>query len=153
MAKVIKNQVVKSSPVVENPFENMFGETNFNLPNDIKKDLEDKGLIGRWVNIKTLSNHGGYHPKGWAVYKRDQEKTPANNIWGADPDGYVRRGADLVLAVKPKSEVERHKNWLKHQADLHSVKNQKKQDREMLKAVIKEGGLQDHVSLTEGYED
>jgi len=123
------------------------------LPLDVKKELEDNGLVARWVDAKQMKEWEGYHRSGWQVYRR-----PENVImkmkedgprFGRDPDGFVRRGT-LILAAKTKEENERHKQHLARRARTYSSQHRKQQADE-LRQQARAGGL--NTTIVDSYED
>ena len=134
-------------------FDPGFNIDPYALSDDLKKELDDKGFVGRFVNIEFMKRNGGYHPRGWRPYKRETlEDSEYTSLFGRDQDGYVRRG-ESILAVKTKEEVERHKAYLAHQAQLCSHKNYMKKSKQEMKDRIRSQGLQDHVKVLDGYEE
>jgi hypothetical protein len=114
--------------------------------------LEAKGYVGRFVSIKTLEAYGGQHPRGWRPYKREQNQSSTDFFFGKDPDGYTRRG-DLVLAVKTKEDVTRHRALLEQEAKALSVSRLSKRRNEEFKQFVKDAGMNDYVSVKDGYDD
>src|SRR5258708_38384611 len=68
------------------------------LTADVKKELEEQGLVPRFVNAKQLTEMGGYHAKGWRVYQRPHKDKASGTIdsegslMGNDPNVFIRRG-------------------------------------------------------------
>lgn len=132
-----------------------FAISNFAVPADIEAFLEKEGLAPRYVNIETVRGYGGIHPKGWIPFKLPEEirKARGGDIFGADPDGFLRKG-DLVLAYKKKEAAEHHRAWLDQEAEDNRVNNVRKKNIEQLKDQIKDSGLSDYISVNqESYED
>lgn len=107
------------------------------VSDDLKKEIADKGLEYRWVDAKKMINEGNFHRAHWTVYKRDKVN---NDIlsWklGNDPEGIIRRGS-VVLAVRPKTQGDRHRTLLAQKAARQSgdlSKVQAETLREMAKA-------------------
>lgn len=110
----------KAEPLLRE--DDLFGNM-LKLDPVLETELKEKGLEGRFVDAKKLYEAGGYHPKGWVVYKR----TPTSDTigsnefkFGSDPDGIVRRGS-LILAVKTKEQAEKHREFLRRKAALQST--------------------------------
>lgn len=141
----------KQNPVKVFTTDDVFGN-NLSLPPEVAEDFKKKGWVPRWIDAQQLHGRGGYHPKGWVVYRRsfDQSATIKSDDmkWGNDPDGVVRRGS-LILAYKTKEKADEHRGFLKQRANLHS-QNQKSQADE-LRAMAREGGLE--TKIHEGYEE
>jgi hypothetical protein len=128
-----------------------FARNNFDIDASLKKELDEKGLIPRWVNIKQMENYGGYHPKGWVPYKRESI-SDTEKLFGNSTDGYLRRG-DTVLAVKKKEDVDKHRAYLRNEAKSSSVKELTKRTKKDFKDMIKSAGMQDSIKVNEGYDD
>lgn len=130
-----------------------FATSNFDISPDIKQVLQKEGLEGRYVNIKRLQDLGGVSQKGWVPYKipKEVQEKRAANLFGSDPDGFVRRG-DLVLAVKKKEDAEHHRAWLRQEASDNRVNNGmiRKKEQE-LKDMIKDFGIEKVVKVIGGY--
>lgn len=117
--------------------EEVFGN-NREIPPDVKKELDSKGLEGRWLSAKMVYENNGYHKSGWQVYRREKSDIldGAFKAFG-DPDGLVRRG-DTILGVKTKEMAEKHRSYLRQQADAQSMANVKKRHVEELRNIAKE---------------
>ena len=115
------------------------------LSPELKKELADQGLEGRFINAKQLYDFQGYHPKGWVPYKRKVSDTlnSTDFIKGSDPSGIIRRG-DCILATKSVAQAEKHRQFLQQKADREKghTKDVAKALRSMgapLNAVVDEG--------------
>ncbi len=117
MSKAIKNG---KQPLSQRPSpgrisaEDAFGGGTFDIPADIRADMDAKGLEPRWLNAAKVYKNQGYHEKGWIVY-RNAELT-GGIAFGKDPDGVVRRG-DCILGYKPKEQHQKHKAFLTQQRE------------------------------------
>lgn len=133
----------------ESTTEDIFGN-QLALPDGVKKELADQGLVGRWVNAKTLYANQGYHPKGWVPYKRKASDTIESKdfLTGNDPSGIVRRG-DCILAVKKMEDVQKHRSYLRGKADRYTRFNKEK--AEELRMIARETGLNNVIQ--EGYDE
>ena len=82
----------------------------FDIPPAIKKELDEKGLEGRWINSIRYQRDYGYHKSGWRAYKSDRKLNPGSFDFGegVDSEGFIRRG-DLILAVKNKEAQAKHR--------------------------------------------
>lgn len=134
----------KSAPAGMNTVtDDIFGNP-LALPPAIEKELESKGLVGRFVSAKLLHANQGYHPKGWKAYKLDKAATVegVEFKFGSDPDGLVRRG-DCILAVKTVEEHAKHKAWLQDKANRYKgyTKGKKKELQDLAQAA----GAHSHV--------
>jgi hypothetical protein len=129
--------------------EDIFGNT-LGLDPSIIKALKAKGLAYRFVSAAKLQQNAGYHERGWTPIKRkDIEGYGTLDTFGADPEGYVRRG-DLVLAVRPQALNDKHKAYIAQEANRgnHSQKSQAKELREFVKNSGAEG-----ITVIEGYDE
>jgi hypothetical protein len=122
------------------------------LDPEISRELEDKGLVPRFVDAKKLSEMGGYNDKGWQVYRRDKKPSdtinPSDFKFGNDPSGIIRRGS-LVLAVKTKANADKHRKFLDQRA-LQQEQSNKRRGEE-LKAFARNSGID--AVIHEGYEE
>lgn len=139
-----------TAPGMNTVTDDIFGNP-LALPPELQKELEDKGLVGRFVSSKILYSHQGYHPKGWRAYK----STNAGKVdgvefkLGSDPDGLVRRG-DCILAVKTVEEHAKHKAKLQERADRYKgyAKSKKKELQDQARAA----GANSHVDDSPDFE-
>lgn len=124
----------------------------FTLSEELKKELKEQGLVGRFINYKQLTEMGGVHAKDWRPYKRKSSDTmdTASFLSGTDPNGYVRRG-DSILAVKSEEEVEAHREWLQARAARH--KNFKKQKADELREYARDHGIKTRIDEDDEFED
>ena len=130
-----------------------FATDLFALDSSVKKELEDKGLVGRFVNVAEIEKMGGHHQKGWKVYKRDNQAASSKDfLFGADPNGYIRRG-DTVLAVKTKEDAKRHKAYLDQLASAANVKNLMKRQKDEQRRYFKEAGMDKYSRSVEDSDD
>jgi hypothetical protein len=121
------------------------------LSEELKKELEEQGLVPHWVDYKQMKELDGYHRSGWQIYFRKNHANIDNQEakFGRSPDGIVRRGT-LVLAVKTKESAEKHKAYLKDRAERYSGKIHKKQAEEF-RQLAKQSGL--NTTVETGYDD
>lgn len=119
--------------------EDVFGN-RLALTPELKKELKEQGLEGRWVNYKKLLDNQGYHEKGWVAYKRKKSDTidVGTFLGGTDPDGYIRRG-DSILAVKTVGNAERHREFLKARAERQRGHAKEKADE--LRSMARSAGM------------
>jgi hypothetical protein len=141
----------KGTPEVMESYDDLFGN-RLSISPELKAELDAKGLVGRWVDAKKLYEFNGYHPKGWAPYKRVTqvgEKLDKQDFrFGSDPDGTVRRGT-MILAAKSKEEVARHQRFLKQKAER--FQSTTGSHAETLRKTVKEGRANSVV--IEGYDE
>lgn len=117
------------------------------IPEDVQKDIEERGYIARWINAPKTAAQGGYNARGWEVYHRPKGVNDSISF-GNNPDGVVRRG-DCVLAVKSKEQHKMHKEYLEFEAE----KKVRAKDRyaEDFKRAVRGHGLASKVY--EGVDD
>lgn len=142
----MKAKQVKTTPKITAQDLNALYESQLQVDPDVRKEIEDKGMVMRWINATELQKKHGFHRSGWKPYKREGKTTP-DSIFGGNPEGYICRG-DLVLAVKPIEAQDRHRAILEYKANLYKSTNQehaKKLRREAAQAGIK-------MKIMEGYE-
>lgn len=144
--KPLKSKSTVSSLQEDAGFINTLG-----LSADLRAELSEQGLVGRFVDYKKLKDNDGLHTKGWRIYKRPKRDTIDSQEFrfGADPNGYVRRGS-LVLAVKSETEWKAHRNLLDHKAKTLKS-NFAKTQAEELRQMAKEHGVK--TKVVEGYDD
>lgn len=138
-----KNQAF-SKPIRE---DELFGNM-LKLDPETQAELEAQGLAWRFVDAKKLMESGGYHAKGWSVYKRKADSGTIGSSefkFGSDPDGIIRRGS-LVLAVKTKEAATRHKEFLRQKAERYSAIVP--QQAEALRQVARENNVDTVVDDT-----
>jgi hypothetical protein len=128
--------------------EDLFGN-RLGIPAEVQKELDEKGLVARWLNAAKLAENQGFHKKGWRVYRSENYKGMDGFLFGSAPDGTVRRG-DLVLGAKSKDEVRQHKAFLKNAADRVMGSHKQKAAQE-LKSMLKQNNS--NGSVLDGYED
>lgn len=129
-------------------FDDMFGSA-FDIPKEVKSELESKGLEGRWVSLKSLGANHGYHPRGWRAYKAESLK--ASNLdflAGQSPDGYLHRGT-LILAVRSKEVCDQHRAVNK--ARIKQAKDLEKDQADRLRHKAAAIGLD--TMVVEGHDD
>lgn len=153
MSNAIKGgrKPISQKPVFAAPLNSDDVFTNkLSIPDDIKADAKAKGWELRWLDSKEVFNNGGQHKRDWIPYRRDTSKVP-NDLQGFkignDPEGIVRRN-DLILGFKPKEQAEKHRAFLRQQADRMSRKPQEKAAE--LRADARRQNLD--VKFTEGYD-
>ncbi len=135
----------KAAPInMDDIFGNALG-----LDPNIVKALRDKGLVHRFISAPKLMSSGGYHARGWRPIKlKEIEGYGTIDTFGADPDGYLRRG-DLVLAVRSKELNDKHKAYLAQEGARG--KNIQKKQADELRQFVKGNDL--GMEIIEGYED
>jgi hypothetical protein len=138
----------KQAPASPYRDDELFGNVQ-TIPEDIQKELDAKGLVGRWLDNSRIAANGGYHPKGWVPYRREGGAADQQSfMFGQSPDGYVRRGT-LILGAKTKEAHAKHTALLKQQADYRKIKSVERGHAEGLRRIGGSSGLRVH----EGYEE
>lgn len=127
--------------------------TILDIPVECQKELESKGLEGRWIDVIQLQKNQGWHKKEWQPYKFACKLASAANPFGGQAgafDGYLVR-QQLVLAAKPveKAELERAKVKLKTQLQSDPEKLKVQEMREM----VRQAGVDAKVLDADGDED
>lgn len=153
MAKSIEKKPKETKPV-ETP-ESSLSEYNWDdlgsdrlaISRELKKELDSKGLTYKFINATKLKADYGFHKQGYRPYKPDNQAI-VGDIFGGDPEGYVRRG-DLILAVVPKSHADKAKKALQIKTDLQA--NTSKLKAQELKEQMRSAGLS--AVVDEGYGD
>ena len=138
----------KSKTPVARSLDDLFGNP-LSVDPAIAAAVEKMGLVHRWVGYQKLVANGGYHERGWRPLKRSEcgnmESIPT---FGQSPDDYFRRG-DLVLAVRTKEMAERHRAFLRQEADRG--KNIQAKHADEIRQGLKAAGIDGRID--EGYED
>ena len=128
--------------------DDIFGN-RFQIDSTLKKELAQKGLEYRFININSYKDSGNFHPRGWQPYIRSNVgQTAMEKALGQSPDGLFRRG-DCVLAIRPISIGDKHRKVLRDR-NLRQ-KGIQAQRADELKQVAKESRGQ--ASVIEGYEE
>lgn len=82
------------------------------VPGNCLKELQDKNLVCRWIDIVELKRSQGFHQRGWYPYKFECLKGSNNPFAEATYDGYLIR-AKAILAVKSEEEAIIHRQQVK----------------------------------------
>ncbi len=115
---------------------------NFDIPEALQAELDEKGLEGRFIYVKNLFQ--GVHQRGWKPYKRESRAMIGQDfLFGASPDGYVRCG-DLVLGVKTKEQCDNHRALLRQKALKQSAGHSKAKAEELANLT--------RTKVVEGYD-
>lgn len=113
----------------------------------LSKELDEQGLVGRWINSTEFQRSFGFHKSRWQPYKRKNKAVGVTTTFAGDPEGHIRRG-DLILAVKTKEEAKKQRLMLNHKADLYKGHAKTKADE--LRKAAREAGVKTDVD--ESYE-
>lgn len=124
------------------------------LDAELKAEMTKKGLEARFVDYKELVDMGGYHARGWKVYKRDKKEgsdivSGQDFQMGVSPDGTIRRGS-LVLAARPIAIGDKHRA-LNRQRAGEVAGDQQEAAAEGLRQYARDNRLD--LKIEEGYED
>lgn len=126
------------------------GEDLFLLSPEVQAELEEQGLVGRFINAKKFQQNYGYHKSGWRLYKRDMSKNKKQGsmdfVHGSDPEGYIRR-ADLILAVKSKEEGEKQRRRQRIMTAMQSDVTEMQATQ--LEDVVRRSGIK--ADISKGY--
>ena len=134
--KVAKSRK-KSGPI---SYDEVFGNPEA-MPDELMKELEDQGLVGRWLNAKATFETGGVHKRGWRIYiRKNCDKLTEMSRLGSDPEGVVRRG-DLILGYKTQEAVDLHRRWLKQERERLSLDKVRDKQVKELRELAKDADL------------
>lgn len=123
------------------------------IDDELKAELKGKNLEYRFIDANEAYANGGYHKRGWSVYKRDTPPTGTISFkFGNDPEGIVRRGT-MILAVKRAEDAQRHRDYLAYLADNASIKKKQKADAELLRKHARDNQVDMNVEEGYGEED
>lgn len=117
-------------------------------PNLIK-EIEEQGLVYRWINAHTFQRNHGFDSRQWAPYKM---KNPINigGLIAKDSEGYIRRG-DLILAVQTEAVASRRKARMDMRRQALNAAVQNKEAASQLKKSMRDAGIQ--AKVHEGYDE
>lgn len=142
------SQKPKATPIA---MDDIFGN-QLGVEPAILEAIKAKGMDYRFVNAKQLTDMGGYHPHGWRPLKLSEIECDKINLhsfqFGNDPDKYIRRG-DAILAVRPTETGDKHRAYLKQEAER--AKQIQKTHADELRALAKRSG--GGMTVHEGYEE
>jgi hypothetical protein len=116
------------------------------ISSEVKEELKLKKLDSRWISFSRYVANGNMHERGWVVYKRDSKPAGDAIGFGANPDGIIRIG-DNVLAVRPIEYSKKHKQWLA--AKANRLSGFQEQKTEELRQKAQEAG----AAIVEGFEE
>jgi hypothetical protein len=104
-------------------------------------ELKEQGLTPKWLNAKKI-REDGFHRTGFRPYKRKSAGGVAEELFGKDPDGFVRR-KDSILGVKETEKVQQYRQLVR-QRTLHQEDPMKNAARQIRKQ-FSEAGLESKV--------
>jgi hypothetical protein len=93
---------------------------------ELEAELKSQNLHSRWLNIVKLKEEGGFDKRGYVAYKR-KNKTQAEQLFGANTEGYVQRGTK-ILGVLPMEQYLRNKGRIDARNAAQSNLTARKQD-------------------------
>lgn len=93
------------------------------IPEVIRKDIESKGWVCRWLNNRRLIQNGGQDLRGYIAYRVPDnlriEMKPG--VYAEDyqvaPDGFFHRG-DLILGVMPRAKRDAARQKIERETKL-----------------------------------
>ena len=126
----------------------LFGDP-LSINPELKAYFESKSLAYRWIDYQKVVSYGGAHERHWRPIPRKECVTVnALPTFGNDAEGYFRSGS-LVLAVRPQSLSDAHKQLLEQKAQR--LKGIQKSQAEELRQQAKSQGIA--ATITEGYDE
>lgn len=132
-----------------NPNEFYYNMTE--LDADLIEELKSKKLEYRFIN-RVQFQKNGFHRSHWKPYRREatSERSAADKLFGADPDGFVIRG-DLILAVKSAEAASQHRDFLDRKNKILSRSAKSSEQASRLRQEIQ--GLGKDAQIHETEED
>lgn len=121
----------------------------------LKGKLLELGFEVRFVNKHLLDAVGGYHQRGWKVfrYKDFIDEAGVNyledSLDGRSPDGVIQIAHD-ILAVRPISMGDKHRADIQRRTQRQSGDHQKNAAEELRETARRRKAP---VTVTEGYDD
>jgi hypothetical protein len=119
------------------------------LPPDLKKMLHEAGFDYRFLNASEFRANSNHHRGGWQPFRAKADDA-SKGMYGVTPEGIVQRG-DLILGIRPKKMSEEHRKVLANKRSIYT--NFSKTQAKQLKQQIKDAGLGDQMSVSEGYDE
>ncbi len=101
-----------------------FFNNRLQIPVDVADEAAAKNLVLRWINAKEFRNNQGMHKSYWQIFKADCLKSSKDSIYGADPEGILRRG-DLILGCRSRELHEAHQGALEDRNRAYKQHNKK----------------------------
>lgn len=148
MSKIVNGRKPLSEKKQAVTYDDLFGNM-FSIPADVQKDLDAKGLEGRFISYPKFVKMGNQHDRGWVPYVKPESLRSASALGlGASTDGTIRRG-DSVFAVRPKEICEQHRNILRDKSDRQSQGASSKALSRAMKAEFRAAGVENTVKETD----
>ncbi len=119
------------------------------IPTGIQKQLDAKGMEGRWLDAKQMADRGNFHKNYWEIFKRDTSKDQELGLTGLPPDGTIRSGT-CILGARPIGVGDEHRKLLKEKRIR--LKNAVKAKSEEAVQLARKAGakiLEDETEVTE----
>jgi hypothetical protein len=123
------------------------------IPADCEKELKQKGLEGRWIDIVQYQKNHGFHSQEWQPYKFDCKLASSSNPFikrDESLEGFLVR-KQLVLAVKTTQQVSVQRARLK--AKNAQIADPTKLKVREMREYIKQSGLDSIVTDASDDED
>lgn len=133
-----KPTIKKTEPKIGN--QNELYQSAFEVPEQVKKEIQEAGLVCRWINAKTFKEQFGFHKHHWMPFKSKYMASLAGSIFGGDPEGYVRRG-DLILAAKSKELQDKHRAHIDAQNRAKIAGVTQESQRKQMREIAREHGV------------
>lgn len=142
-------QSALNSSVAETAFDD---SDNLAIDPALKREIDGKGLVHRWINSNTLKSNYGFDPRRWSPYKREGKASSGSESFGyTDTEGFIRRG-DLILAVQSKEIATVRKNKVENRTkQLQTAVNGQAASAE-LRRTFREAGVQG-AKVFDGYDE
>lgn len=120
----------------------------------LREKLASLGFEVRFVNKHLLDLVGGYHQRGWKVFKYsdfiDSEGTNhLGDVEGRNPEGVIQIAHD-ILAVRPITMGDKHRAEIRRRTKLQAGEHEKTA-AESLRETAKRGHAS--VKVFEGYDE
>lgn len=116
------------------------------IPAECAKELKDKGLEGRWIDIVQYQKNHGFHSQEWQPFKFDCKLASSSNPFikrDESLDGFLVR-KQLVLAAKTSEQVGRQRARLK--AKNMQIADPAKLKAKEMREYVKQSGLDSVVT-------
>jgi len=145
--KPIVQKKTQATAVAVSSYDDIFGNP-LKISDELVKELAEKNLVGRFGDYKKLSEFGGYHPKGWVIYRRTPGDLKQASDFNATPDGIIRRGS-CVLMVKSVEDNKKHRDYLDDKAANYG-RAHKKQAADKMRQQAKQARMD--TQIVDDYE-
>lgn len=111
------------------------GPSPFDVPDEVKSELKQKGLACRWIDMAQLKLKGGYHKAGWMPIQFDclKGKNAKNPFLDATLDGFLVRNG-MVLAVNTEEAVQQKREYNRQRTAIQSGRKASEEFRQHIKS-------------------